>query len=320
MESEELIIRVLQGQATPSERARLSEWRARSLEHEARYQEIAQLWRELEEPEIASVPPTVDEILTESARRSRQGGSVWRRWPILAAAASLLLAVGIGRQFATLLENRGTALEPLDLATSAVETKLIQLSDGTLVHLAPGSRLQTVPAPHGREVWLEGRAFFGVAKREGSTFVVRSPAGEVEVLGTRFELSTREGEARVVVVDGRVSLSLSGHDLQLAARQMVEAADSAAPVVRQVEDLEAVLAWMGRSLVFHDTPLRQAAEEIQTRYGGTIEVTDPTLAEQTISGGFHDRSFDQVLRTICQVLSADCLIQGAYARISPVAP
>src|SRR5690606_36862769 len=99
----------------------------------------------------------------------------------------------------------GRVLQIGQLATGTSETLMTQISDGTIVYLAPNSSLQVSPTPGVREVWLEGKAFFGVAKHGADwPFRVRSDRGTVNVLGTRFEFSTEATDARVVVVDGKV--------------------------------------------------------------------------------------------------------------------
>src|SRR5690606_7230132 len=118
-----------------------------------------------------------------------------------------------------------------------------------------------------REVWLEGRAFFGVAKQEGVPFVVRTAVGSAEVLGTRFEFSTRQDAARVVVVDGRVAFERGRERVELAEKQMAEVPAGEDIQVSPVGDLNSALRWMGQSLVFHDTPLVEAGREIELRYG-----------------------------------------------------
>lgn len=73
----------------------------------------------------------------------------------------------------------------------------IELEDGTMVSLNSGSKLR-FPAvfPSGeRRVEVEGEAYFAVARREGSPFIVETPGMYIEVLGTEFNLSAYSDEA-----------------------------------------------------------------------------------------------------------------------------
>src|SRR5690606_19622029 len=142
--------------------------------------------------------------------------------------------------------------------------------------------------------------------------------GTVNVLGTRFEFSTEETDARIVVVDGKVDFSAGSEDarLEIEGGQMATARLDAPPVLAPVENLEMILDWMGQALVFEHTPLEQAAREIETRYGAVIELRSDALRGQTITGGFKDRSFDEIVTTICRVMAADCTIDGAHAVIT----
>src|SRR5690606_4912901 len=125
------------------------------------------------------------------------------------------------------------------VTTGPSETVMTELSDGTIVHLAPGSHIRVMDAENRREVWLEGRAFFGVASHGDQwPFVVRSRLGNVKVLGTRFELSTENEDLRVVVVEGQVNLLTGAEQLEIRANQMTVATLSAEPVLREIQDLD----------------------------------------------------------------------------------
>lgn len=318
---DELIVRFLQGQAGPAEAAALHEWRRASPENERAYREVATVWSELREVEVDTAPPAPALVVSraEAARAAalRPGRLAARRaWVPAAAAAVLLLAVAGGYVQRT-LGGRERVLQAANLATGPGETAMTQLSDGTIVHLAPDSRLQVTPTTGRREVWLEGRAFFAVAKHDDWAFAVRSDAGEAQVLGTRFEFSTEGDGARVVVVDGRVAFAAAGRSVEVGASQVIESSADRPPVVRDVEEVDEILSWMGRSVVFHETPLGQAAREIESRFGATVEIRDSLLVHETISGGFHDRSFEDVIATICRVLDTRCVVEESSAVIWP---
>lgn len=316
---EETIIRVLQGRAGPEERSVLQAWRRASPDNERTYREIEAVWSNLHESQVDASPPAVERVISNAgarrpraSRRSARSRSVaWR----VAAAAVLLLALTEYAQWGLFGgdEMRGTPV--LELVTAG-ESRLEQLPDGTLVHLAPESRLRVMPVDGRREVWLEGRAFFAVVTDPELPFRVRSAAGAAEVLGTRFEFSAGRREARVLVVDGRVAFAGSDERVEVGASELVQNVTDRPLEVREVEDVEALLRWMGPSFAFHNTPLEQAAREIEARFGATIRIADERLRVQTISGGFHDRSFGQIVSTICRVLDASCEIGERHAVIS----
>jgi transmembrane sensor len=321
---EELIIRALQGQATPEELAKIARWRVASPSNEHHYQLICELWGDLPESEIETTPPSPAAIRRLEAAplaiplRSRPRPRLGASFRGVALAASIALVLLLS---ANLLRQRTGADSPTlqiaRLATGPSETLMTKLSDGTTVFLAPNTALEVSSSRGVREVRLDGRAFFGVAKHgDDWPFVVRGGNGTVRVLGTRFEFSTREDDTRVVVVEGRVNFAVDEDRLELGAGQMGIAGDDRLLQVLEVENVEEVLGWMGSALVFEDTPLDEAAREIERRYGAVIEIASDELARRTISGGFKDRTFNEVVGVICRVVSAECTISEAYARIA----
>ncbi|MFV0592723.1 MAG: FecR family protein [Draconibacterium sp.] len=85
------------------------------------------------------------------------------------------------------------------------------LADGTKVWLNAGSRLAF---PSGfskdvREVYLEGEAYFEVAKKVNQPFVVKAGELEIEVLGTHFDVSAYPDADLVetILLEGSVSVN-----------------------------------------------------------------------------------------------------------------
>lgn len=319
---DELIVRFLQGVATSEDEQRLQEWRNRSQRNEAEFQDLAAVWSTLAEAEIDTVPPSTGTLVRQAVTpkvvpmqrpapsRLRGSGS------FLAAAAVLILVAGSALFLTFMRSGESRGLEPMHLATGSGQTTMTQLSDGTIVHLAPNSTLEVAGGSDAREVIVDGRAFFGVAKASDWPFVVRSRVGTARVLGTRFEFSTEDGDARVIVVDGRVMLSTERGDVEVAAGEMTMTPPNSPPLVTEFDDTDRLLGWMGQSLVFHDTPLLEAAREIEARYGVSIDIQEAELAGETISGGFKDRSFPYVVATICRVLYVECEITETSAVIA----
>src|SRR5690606_11231265 len=90
----------------------------------------------------------------------------------------------------------------------------VELSDGTLVHLNSGTKMRyPIKFLKGqkREVFIDGEAYFKVAKDKDHPFIVNADAVAVEVLGTEFNISSyqEDSEIRTVLVEGSISLSNS---------------------------------------------------------------------------------------------------------------
>lgn len=314
---DELIILEIEGRATPDQLDELRRWRSASEEHARRYQEIAALWAlsgVREEIEPSHEVPSSGAILRprmEGVHRPRRR----IRWLRRAAGVAAVLIIGIGlghfpqRRVAT--DEVVTAefrAGPNELATAV-------LQDGSVARLAPNTTLRATMGNEGREVHLDGRAFFAVARDPDRPFRVRTAGGEARVLGTRFEVDTRRNGLRLLVVDGRVALSAGGVEVKLGAGEMGEAPASAPPSVIRVEVPEALLDWMGAWVAFEATPLWKVARELEARLGVQLEILDPEVASRAVSGWFDQSERDQMLSMICRVADVRCRAVGDLVQI-----
>jgi transmembrane sensor len=233
-------------------------------------------------------------------------------------AATVLITVGFGiARVSTPKPAELPLFGPAELVTGPGETATTRLADGTVVRLAPESRLQVMKNVHEREVWLTGRAYFAVAKDSTRPFRVRTHAGEALVLGTRFDLEVRGRTLQLLVVEGRVALSARGATVQVGPAEMTRVvADTVLPVSR-VEDTQSPLRWLDTFVAFEETPLRDVAAEIERRFGIRIEVADTALAARTVTGWSSAPTPRDLLTRICVAVRAYCSISDTLTVIEP---
>ncbi len=313
----ERIVRCLQNRLRDGEDGELARWRAQSPENERYYQEMQQLWwcaREASPESVAPRPSAAFLLARSGAPREVAAwgrAGVWRSAWLRAAAVVLLVGLGYaGARY----PRSASPLGVTEFTTGNSEMVTVRLADSTTVRLGPRSRLTIDATPGGRTVRLDGHAFFAVAKRAGKPFVVRTRVGQVTVLGTRFDVNVNNDDLRLLVVQGRVALKASGEQVQVGANEMTHVVAGSRPSTVAVSDVQSMLAWMGGTLVFQDTPARQAVEEIENRYRVQVEL-DPGLADRTVTAEFTGQSFEEVLTVLCRVIVARCVIEGTVAQV-----
>jgi transmembrane sensor len=314
---DDLIIRFLQDKATTAEVEQLREWRQQAIGNERHYREVARVWRlteALRRGPTASRAPSAAELLSTGARSPRRAAARRSRLVPLAAAALLLVGLGIGRHWRGVWAD--TTFAATELVTGAEELVTARLGDGSVVRLAPSSRLRITYHKGHRDVWLDGQAFFAVASRP-EPFLVRTRAGEALVLGTRFLVGIHEDSLQLMVVEGRVALSASGQRVEIAAGQASHVVSGATPRVETVHDPGRYLAWMDEALVSESVPLREVVQEIERRYVVRVELRDSLLAERTVTARFTRESLEDVLSITCRVVRARCSIHGSVVSIEP---
>lgn len=325
---EQLIIAALAGEATDEEIHRLAEWRAMDPENEHEFQHLVKVWAasgELLALEGEVPVPAAGTIVAIAKQRfqdersiisldhtTRSGLSGARKIRRLATlAATLILGVGLG-----MLLSESKTQQPYGsdvLVTGVDEVATITLADETVIRLAPSSRLEFSKLT--REVFLSGRAYFAVSKQPGRPFRVIMPDGEIEVLGTRFDVQGGDRPIRVAVVEGHVKVSANGSQVSVTANQIAYAGDQGGPEVEEVDDIYQASDWVGDFLAFNSTPMEQVAEEFNGRFGLQIQITDSTLLKRTITGWFADSSPEEIVARICRAIDARCTEFDDYVLI-----
>ena len=231
----------------------------------------------------------------------------------LAAAASLVAAATLGRVTAS---DADALLAPAEIVTGPSELATVQLGDGSVVRLAPSSRLRIGGTGAERDVELEGRAYFAIARDESHPFLVRTSAGVARVLGTRFELAAEGGDLELTVVEGRVALDAPANSVEVEGGERSHVAERVASAPQRIANPERELAWVGTFLAFQGTPLEDAMREVERIYGLHVTITDSVLARQTVTATFTSQRSESVVSVLCSVVSARCSTTGDTVRVS----
>jgi ferric-dicitrate binding protein FerR (iron transport regulator) len=312
---DELIQRSLRDELTRDESDRLAAWRGQSLANEQRYRRSVRLLETMRSDAGSRRPiPAAHALLsrerTSSPRLSRRARV--RPLPVWLTAAGIIFATVSG---AYELRHRAEPASRADLpladgvgySTGASEMATVQLSDGSVVRLAPNSRLRFVQRATTREATLEGRAFFAVAKIPGRAFHVHTRLGDATVLGTQFELATESRELRLVVVSGRVGLAGASNQVEVHGGEVSGVRDGTVAEPTRLANAAKMGDWVGKFLAFQSTPMREVAREIEEAYGVRIVIQDSVIANRTVIGTFTDRDARYVIDMVCSVVNAQCV-------------
>lgn len=319
----ESVVAVLAGEASVEELRRVMEWRAASPENEETYTRLEQFWGTIGEivPDADGTPPSPSAIV-EIARGHQEkagetplegggGTPVSRtrpsRWLPAGVAAALVVGLGIGVGISR--GGSGAGFGPDSFVTGEDEVATVMLQDETVVRLAPQSRLVFSGDGRGREVSLFGRAYFAVSRDEDRPFRVRLPSGDVEVLGTRFDVEGRGRGIQVAVVEGEVRMDAGGARLNVHANQIGRMAEGQVPALEEVEDVYRVIDWLGRFLVFESTSVSDVAREFEGRFDLEIQIRDAELREHTVTGWFAGQSPEEMIEGVCRVIDAFCTVR-----------
>ncbi|TDW51881.1 FecR family protein [Flavobacterium sp. 270] len=168
----------------------------------------------------------------------------------------------------------------------------LQLSDGTVVSLNSGTTFR-YPEQFGingkRNVYLTGEAFFEVAKDKQHPFIVHANQADIQVLGTKFNVSAYPENPTVnsTLVEGSIQMSEAANAsnvVLLAPNQMATWINNSKKIVTKSVEPAFYSAWTKGELAFKDTPFSTIAKIIQRTYDVEIVNENSDLARQNFTG------------------------------------
>ena len=173
-----------------------------------------------------------------------------------------------------------------------------EFRDGSFAVLNDGSEVRYRKSSWGRErqVNLTGEAFFSVEK--GAPFVVQSPKGKVEVLGTEFTVRNWGEHLYVACYEGKVAVTSAGRYIELSAGQSVDVLPGREVPVVEIQRNSPAWLTEGRS-TFTNEEASAVLEEIGRQYN--IRVQAPPL-DDLFNGAFPHDDLGKALEFVCKPL------------------
>ena len=182
----------------------------------------------------------------------------------------------------------------------------LQLSDGTIVHLNSGTTLKypvKFIAGENRQVFLDGEAFFDVAKDKKHPFIVNADKLNVRVLGTHFNVSSypEDDLADVVLVEGSVGMYTSNKNFDANKNTILKPGykgsfDKNNSQIKTKEvNTDMYTSWMNGGLMFRDITFNNICKKLERRYDVTITIKNNKLANEKFNASFKDKPIEKVL-------------------------
>ena len=179
------------------------------------------------------------------------------------------------------------------------------LEDGSVVYLAANTTLSHPEhfRKSKREVFLEGNAFFEVAKNSERPFVIETQKAVYEVLGTSFDIKgSKENQPSLSVRTGSVKMTLreSGESMIIKAGETAFVTDGKLGKV-YTSDLDHFQTYMNR-IHFKDEKLGNLAGVLNRNFGSIKLEIDPAISERRLTATFAKESPDSLVELICSAL------------------
>ena len=220
-------------------------------------------------------------------------------------AASLILILFTGYFLSqSWLEKQDEAmasdtLEIIERTTGIGEKLTLTMPDGTIIIVNSESTIQFNKS-YGRIdrlITLKGEAYFDVAPDSIKPFLVSTNGGTTQALGTAFNVSTKNNDFQVALIEGRVKVEIGQNTTNLIPGQMAvwNHSKNTSEIIVKNFNIEKITAWKEGKLNLNKKSLGQIMEDLGHRYGVSFKI-DPNLdLEQRISGTFENKNLINIL-------------------------
>lgn len=193
------------------------------------------------------------------------------------------------------------------------------LPDSSSVTLAPGSTLRLQKHKDKRLVQMTGKVYFNVRHDDRAPFRVDAGSGFVKVLGTRFQVDSRD-PISVSVVSGKVLFSAirSGEEALILTKGQSAVLDPAASKPVEITPKHPnPAAWATGEFIYDNTPLPEVLSELSEYYDVTLVAFDAGHSSgesRRLSGEFSTSSLQEILNLINSALGTDIQIKSQPTR------
>jgi ferric-dicitrate binding protein FerR (iron transport regulator) len=305
-DADSLIARFLAGTTTREESINLARWREERAEHEAHFRNMEALWihsgieTESFEPDATLALEKIHARINKrtSAAGHRRGRFYYMKW-----AAVLIMTIGVG--LAAYIRYTDNTVE---VVTAEDNTKELLLADGSKVWLNGSSKIRYKEHfdTQRREVYLEGEAYFEVAKDQSRPFIIRAHHSTTEVLGTSFNVRAPLADDKVVVTVNSGKVSLYG--ARPAEKVMLVKGDrgvfsiQAGQVIKARNTDRNFISWKTGKIVFDNTPFDTVAAVLSRHYRKAITIERP-MAGCRLTSTFEHQPLAGILEELAAMMS-----------------
>ena len=275
----------------------LKEWIDENEDNKAYFSEIQKIWLISSIYEKKNFDKLKDRAFQQFKDRIAQKNQEqdiyisrpnWNRIFYIAACIIIAFFAGIGVMYFT--GNQRLSDQTLSYSVESPRGSKLKLSlpDGTSVWLNADSKLRFPVSftAERREVYLEGEAYFEVAKDSAREFWVHAGAMDVKVLGTSFNVKAYERLETVAttLVEGSVEVACAGKSFQIVpGEQFVYDKNNRVMDVRMV-DTESYVSWKDGYYKFRQTTLEEIMETLSVWYGLNVFYVNESAKQVEFTG------------------------------------
>lgn len=284
---EQLIVRMLSGEAGVEDMIRFSDWLSADEQNKEIFIKIQKYWdAKVSHVRMDDSVQSYNRILEKMDGVTPPALSSRRRikpWALTLAAMFTGLIV-----FWAIFHNNESTKEYAYISGASVSE--VTLPDGTKVSLNKNSTLcfSNQYGDKNRAVHLTGEALFTVMSDRKKPFVVHAGNTRVTALGTIFSVKDYPEDACVstTLIEGSIRFETPSQQILLQPDQQLVYHKQNEKVDVESVETDLVIAWKDRLIKYRSITFNELTRRLEHIYDVKISITDQRIGEQVISGSF----------------------------------
>ena len=302
--NEEKLIRYIKGDLiSEDEIVEILNWIESSPGNQKSYTQLKNLWviTGLDHPDQVRIPTFSFPV----AKPTPLSKNIFRS--VLKYAAVFILAFSLG-SLSLYLRNKIESSKLSSIYNTIIvpygERSQIWLHDGTRVWLNSGTKLRypVVFGRNTREVFIEGEAYFDVAKDTKHPFVVSAGQLKVLVLGTRFNICAYpdDNEFSATLDEGSVNAvnTRNGKGVKLDSGEQVVLNRETNGLKKLSVQTELYTSWKENLLKFEDAPFDEVIKKMERWYDVKITVDHSINTKERYTMTIKTESLREMLQLV----------------------
>lgn len=293
------VVRLTSGSATRADAHAFETWRAQDPAHAEAFREAAALRKALRTMPLAHATDLPGNVVPFGARirhaaMDRRGFLV--TGGAIAASGAMLMVNPPYELWPSLAELRAGE------RTGVGERRVLRPMAGVTIEMN-GRTALSLDAARRQATLIAGEAFVAAAEN-AAAFTIH--VGDTRWLGkaAQFDVRASERETCVTCLSGHVFGEQGTAQHRIAAGQRFAAAPGEAARITQIDPAVSG-SWRRGVLIFRDTPLAAAIEDINRYRHGRIILSSEAVGKRLVSGMFHTAQIENAVSQIQQLLDLD---------------
>lgn len=224
----------------------------------------------------------------------------------IAASISLVLiaifSLKSNLKRSVITENAEVKMIEKDAPKGKIST--IKFEDGTVVKLFAGTRI-TYPAQfdkYRREVYVDGEAFFEIARDKNRPFIVKTKSLVTTAIGTSFNVRTYENVSacNISLVTGKVKVEKINKSIETLNEIILEPGEEALlvndDVVKKAFNIQEKVSWKDGYICLEDKSFEESIQILERWFHVQFVVNNISKAKgKKGTGNFKNQNLDNIL-------------------------